>query len=64
MARRYLGFTADEWDGLPWWQQRLYLEGVDAEFAAAAPNEQQPVPAHTNPMDSDDKLRAMGFTIT
>ena len=31
MARRYLGLSPQAWDGLPWWEQRLYLEGYEWE---------------------------------
>lgn len=31
MARRYLTLSPDEWDALPWWQQRVYLEGYEWE---------------------------------
>lgn len=24
--------TPAEWDALPWWQQRMYVEGLNAEF--------------------------------
>lgn len=30
--RRRLHFSADEWRALPWWQTRLYLEGLNEEF--------------------------------
>jgi hypothetical protein len=32
-VRRHLGFTVAEWRALPWWTTRLYLEGLEAEFA-------------------------------
>lgn len=28
-VRFYLHFTVDEWRKLPWWQQRLYIEGLN-----------------------------------
>lgn len=31
MIRRHLGFSVDEWRALPWWQQRLYAEGLAEE---------------------------------
>lgn len=31
MARRYLRFSIDEWLALPWWQRRVYLEGINNE---------------------------------
>lgn len=32
LARRRLGLSVREWDALPWWQSRLYLEGLSEEF--------------------------------
>lgn len=28
IVRYHLGFGADEWHALPWWQRRVYLEGL------------------------------------
>jgi hypothetical protein len=28
-VRRELGLGIDEWDGLPWWHARAYLEGLE-----------------------------------
>lgn len=28
-ARFYLRFSVDEWYAMPWWQQRLYIEGLE-----------------------------------
>jgi hypothetical protein len=30
-ARRRLGFSIDEWVSLPWWQRRVYIEGMNNE---------------------------------
>jgi len=30
-ARRYLGYGAEEWRGLPWHVRRAYLEGMEAD---------------------------------
>lgn len=32
VARTKLGYTIDEWRALPWWQRRVYLEGMEAEY--------------------------------
>lgn len=32
MARRHLGFTIDQWEDLPWWEQQVYAEGLEIEF--------------------------------
>lgn len=39
MIRRHLGFTIDEWQALPWWQQRLYMEGFAEEQPWRAPGD-------------------------
>lgn len=31
VARVRLGFTIDEWRALPWWQRRVYLDGMEEE---------------------------------
>lgn len=55
MVRRHLGFSVDEWDRLPWWQQRLYVEELDAELAGGDQGAEQ---------SSDESLLAHGFKIT
>lgn len=57
MVRRHLGFSVDEWDALPWWQQRLYIEELDAELSGG--EDQGAVE-----QSSDDALLAAGFKIT
>jgi hypothetical protein len=31
VVRRRLNFTIDEWRALPWWQRRVYIEGLQDE---------------------------------
>lgn len=31
IARTKLGFTINEWTALPWWQRRVYVEGMQDE---------------------------------
>lgn len=31
-VRRKLQFTREEWESLPWPDQRMYIEGLQAEF--------------------------------
>lgn len=31
LVRRHLGYSPREWDQLAWWQQQLYLEGLEEE---------------------------------
>jgi hypothetical protein len=30
-VRRHLSLSPEEWDDLPWWQQKMYLDGMVAE---------------------------------
>lgn len=32
LVRRHLGFSIEDWERLPWFQQRAYLEGLKQEF--------------------------------
>lgn len=34
LARRWLGYSVDEWRALPWWQRRMYLEQANLEIEA------------------------------
>lgn len=66
--------TPEEWDGTPWWQQRVYIEGYEAEGildtgeeVGPAESEEQ-AEARANVEDdpanaSDDDFRAMGLTV-
>lgn len=38
MARRQLGMDPGSWDALPWWQQRMYLEGYEWEGLVESPD--------------------------
>ena len=31
IVRKYLGFSVSDWRSLSWWEQRLYLEGLEAD---------------------------------
>lgn len=33
VARLRLGYGIDEWRALPWWQRRVYVEGMQTEAA-------------------------------
>lgn len=52
LVRKHLGFTATEWDALPWWQQRMYVEELAADLFGP-----------TEGLDSDAQLAALGFRI-
>lgn len=32
VVRRHLHLSIDEWEALPWYQQLVYLEGIEQEF--------------------------------
>lgn len=32
LARRYLNYSIEEWEALPWWEQRVYIEGLEWEL--------------------------------
>jgi hypothetical protein len=32
LFRRHLGVGATEYDAMPWWERRLYIEGLVREF--------------------------------
>ena len=57
VARRRLQFLPEEWDRLPWWQARMYLEGVQWEFS------DEPEDDRFEGMDDDQKLAALGVNI-
>lgn len=48
LVRKHLGFSAAEWMGLPWWQQRLYADLLN-EYLAAESGE-EPTEATDDPM--------------
>lgn len=57
--RRRLQMGVDEVRALPWWQKRMYLEGLFAEARAMDPNAEDDVE-----VDSDlDSLAGMGFAV-
>ena len=31
MARRHLGLSPEAWDALPWWEQKVYVDGYEWE---------------------------------
>ena len=34
-VRRHLGIGIDEWEGMPWWQKKVYRDGMREEAEAA-----------------------------
>lgn len=63
MVRRHLGFTIDEWESLPWWQQRVYVESLAEEFGDDRPQEGRPVANKVLDLDQDgpDALSQFGM---
>lgn len=61
MVRRHLGFTIDEWEQLPWWQQRVYMESLAEEFGSE--EQRQQVPDRILDLDEDgpDALAQFGM---
>lgn len=59
MVRKHLNFSVDEWVRLPWWQQRLYVEGLD-EFIRAENGEE---PDDGDTTTDDVGLASLGFRI-
>ena len=66
VARRKLGLSVEEWYALPWWQQRMYIDGMMAEGVIRSADEddeygdfddEDPVTA------SDAALRRMGLSV-
>ena len=61
VAARKLHIGYQEWENLPWWAQRAYIEGmIDEEllsFDTAGQQEVDPV------MASDAALKAMGLRV-
>lgn len=44
VVRRELGYGVDEWQALPWWQQQLYIDGLNAEADRADQGAAQTTP--------------------
>lgn len=42
VVRKHLRFSIDEWLALPWWQRRVYLEGLENEAAESTEAPQGP----------------------
>lgn len=56
MLLKRFNIVADVWDGMPWWQQRMYLEQMNEEIT-----EQESILPQGDP---DDQLRALGVQIS
>ena len=58
--------SVEDWNKLPWWEQRLLLEGLEEEelivMTPAPPT--GPVSWEEDPVGApDDDFRSMGFTV-
>lgn len=58
--RRYLGFTVDEWDSLPWWQQHMYANELSADVGGEVTAEFDAAP--DDPASSEE-LADLGFNV-
>jgi hypothetical protein len=62
LVRRYLHFSIDEWDRLPWWQTKLYIERLSEELRGH-PDNAEPAPravsAVAEPVEGEDELVTM-----
>ena len=64
MVRRYLGLSFSEWDALPWYQQRVYMEEWNAEQRAES--EEDPAPSYAPVIEgpaSTGELAALGIKV-
>jgi hypothetical protein len=64
-VRKELGFSIDEWDAMPWWQQRVYIEQLEL-YAAIQRGEHIPddlLPDDDSRAVTDDSLTALGFSV-
>lgn len=68
--RKHLGYSVAEWESLPWWQQRMYLSELDTDLTVRRnpdPAQSEPAPAPPpggrRQAATDDRLRALGFTV-
>jgi hypothetical protein len=53
-----LGFSVEEWDALPWWQSRMYVECLSEELTGdAAPEEEE------EPVEIDEQTAFETFGI-
>lgn len=57
LVRKYLAFSADEWDTLPWWQQRMYAEELAAELNGDAGS------GDGDELASSEDLAGIGFHV-
>lgn len=66
LARRRLGITPTEWNALPWYEQRMYIEGfIEEGFLKRADDEDvEEGDPNVDPVTaSDAELRRMGLTV-
>lgn len=77
MVRKHLRFSVDEWQALPWWQQKLYIDQLRMDLAAESGEEPDEPASYVElaeeaaaaeaaaqaPSDPDDYLRSMGFNV-
>lgn len=61
MVRRHLGISVGEWDQLPWWQQQLYVDGLEEEFGGEEGSRRESTESKVFDLDEDpDALAQFG----
>lgn len=70
MVRKHLHFSVAEWQTLPWWQQKMYVDQLAMDLAAERGEEPSEPPGFEETQqidqaqgDSDAYLRGMGFNL-
>jgi hypothetical protein len=67
VVRRHLRMSSREWQELPWWEQRVYIEGlIDEELLVTSDKPTTPIEQEDGidpVMASDAELRRMGLTV-
>jgi hypothetical protein len=73
LVRKHLYYSADEWQALPWWQQKMYIDQLAMDLAAERGEEPpeptgfaeryDPGPEPETTQDPDAYLRSLGFNL-
>lgn len=53
----------EEWESLPWWQQRMYLEGMEHELSHDSEDEIVDSPGSTLDPFDNAALQGAGLTV-
>lgn len=69
LAARYFQLSPKEWDDLPWWVRRTYIEGLEEEQIIGSPEVEHVQKAASSRVDidplgaRDEEFRALGLTV-